>query len=245
MVLLILSFIAGVLTITAPCVFTLLPVIVGGSVARSGTDKRKNLLRPLIIAGSLVASVIIFTLALKATTSLLGVPAYIWQFIAGGIIIALGLQFFAKETWAKLVGRTGAEEKSNRMLGKAFTKDGYTGDILTGAALGPVFSSCSPTYAFVVATILPVSFLEGMAYLLAYALGLGGMLLVVSYAGQSLALKLGWLADPNGMFRRVIGIIFILVGVAIILGLDKKLEAGILNSGILDGILDLENRLRP
>ncbi len=140
--------------------------------------------------------------------------------------------------------KIGLEHRANAFLGKSAFKKGYGGDIATGAALGPVFSSCSPTYAFVVAAILPISFLEGLAYLLAYAIGLALTLLVITFAGQSLAIKLGWLADPNGKFRRVIAIIFIMVGLAIIFGLDKKLEASLLESGLLDGLINLENNLR-
>lgn len=244
MLLLVLSFLAGVLTIAAPCVFTLLPVIVGGSIARSTTNKQANFIRPIIIASSLAVSIIVFTLLLRASTALLGVPAEIWQYIAGGIIILLGVNFLFKSFWVRAISKTGFELKANRLLGKAYIKKGYGGDILTGVALGPVFSSCSPTYAFVVASILPVSFAEGLVYLLAYAVGLAGTLLLVAFAGQSLALKLGWLANPDGTFRKAMGLVFIVVGIAIILGLDKRLESSILDSGAIDGILNLENNLR-
>lgn len=244
MLLLLLSFLAGILTIAAPCVFTLLPVIVGGTVARSGKDKRANFMRPLIIAFSLVASIIIFTLLLRYSTQLLGVSPRIWQIVSGGIIIALGLNFLLKTVWARLLSKIGVEQTANKLLGKAYFKNNFTGDILTGAALGPVFSSCSPTYAFVVASILPVSFSQGLLYLTAYSIGLGGTLLIVAYAGQALATKLGWLANPDGIFRKVMGIVFIVVGVAVLSGLDKKFEASVLSSGLIDGILNLENRLR-
>ena len=42
--------------------------------------------------------------------------------------------------------------------------------IATGAALGPVFSTCSPTYSLLLATVFPVSFLSGIGYTLIYAL---------------------------------------------------------------------------
>ena len=36
--LILLGFVAGVLTIAAPCVLPLLPVVVGGTIARTSTD---------------------------------------------------------------------------------------------------------------------------------------------------------------------------------------------------------------
>jgi cytochrome c-type biogenesis protein len=52
MLLLLISFIAGILTVLAPCVLPLLPVIIGGSL--SGNTKQKS--RPYIIAASLAGS---------------------------------------------------------------------------------------------------------------------------------------------------------------------------------------------
>lgn len=68
-----LAFAAGILTVAAPCVLPLLPVVVGGAMVRAG-DERRARWRPFIIAGSLVISVVLFTLLLKATTALLGIP---------------------------------------------------------------------------------------------------------------------------------------------------------------------------
>ena len=43
-----------------------------------------------------------------------------------------------------------------------------------------------------------------------------------------------WIADPNGWFKKILGIVFILVGVAIMTGFDKKIEASILDAGWID-----------
>lgn len=243
MTLLVLSFFAGVLTVAAPCVFTLLPVIVGGSIARSGKDDRQNTLRPIIITLSLVFSIVTFTLLLQATTLLLDVPAKLWQIVSAIIIIVLGATFLFPNLWPRLISATRFHESSNKLLGKAYFTKGYSGDIFTGLALGPVFSSCSPTYALVVASILPQSFLAGLGLLFAYALGLAGTLLIISYAGQSIASKLNWLANPGGTFRRSMGIIFIAVGLAVAVGADKALQTRLLESGWYQPIERIERKL--
>ncbi len=58
----------------------------------------------------------------------------------------------------------------------------------------------------------PASFGEGFAYLVAYALGLAAILLLISLFGRAVVEKMNWLSDPDGIFRKVIGAIFILVG---------------------------------
>jgi cytochrome c biogenesis protein CcdA len=240
----ILSFIAGVLTVAAPCVLPLLPVIVGGSLIESPKDKSKQWIRPVVIAISLAISVIIFTLLIKATTALLGVPQIFWQFLSGIIVILLGIYFLWPHGWENISAKSGLFNRSNKVLGKAYKIKGFWGAVLIGFALGPVFSSCSPTYALIVATVIPVSFAKGMVYLTSYAIGMSATLLMIAFIGQAFTDKLRWLSNPNGWFKKLIGILFIIVGVSVIFGLDKKFQAYVLDKGWYDPISNLEEKLK-
>lgn len=239
--LLILSLIAGVLTVAAPCVLPLLPVIIGGSLLESRKDKpERQWSRPVVIAGSLAISVIVFTLLIKATTVLLGVPQLVWQIISGVIVLLLGLNYLWPHGWEVFSAKSGLFQRSNAVLGKAYQKKGVAGSVLIGAALGPVFSSCSPTYSLIVATVLPVSFAKGFVYLTAYAVGMSITLLFIAYLGQAFVGKLRWLSNPRSWLKRLIGTLFIVVGLMVILGLDKKLQAFVLERGWYDPISNLE-----
>lgn len=223
----------------------MLPVIIGRSVL-AGSDRQTanpSYKRPFIIAASLAVSVIVFTLVLKATTALLGVPQFVWQIISGVIVILLGVHFLFPSVWEHVALKTGLHLGSNKFLGKTFGHEGVSGDILTGLALGPVFSSCSPTYALIVATVLPASFIKGLIYLSTYAIGMAGTLLLIAFAGQAAATKLGWLSNPYGWFRRVIGILFIVVGFSVIFGLDKKFQTYVLDRGWYDPISRFEQSI--
>lgn len=237
------SLLAGVLTVAAPCVLPLLPIIVGGSIVADGADARRALWRPFVIAASLAVSVIVFTLLLKATTALLGIPTQVWQFISGLIVVLLGVNLLVPSLWERLSTRLGLGDRSNRALDASVQRQSVGGDILTGAALGPVFSSCSPTYALIVAAVLPVSFVEGLLYVTIYAVGLAVPLLLIALAGRSAARRLGWLADPRGWFRRTMGVLFIIVGIVVIVGADKALQTLILDLGWYDPIAELEGVL--
>jgi cytochrome c biogenesis protein CcdA len=219
------AFIAGILTTLAPCVLPLLPVIVGGSIGKPSAEARK---RAYLIAASLGASVIVFTLLLRATTALIDIPALTWQLVSGIILIGLGMVSIFPKLWDAFSAKLSLQRRSNKQLVAARERGGTAGAILTGAALGPVFTSCSPLYLYVIVAVLPASFAEGVVLLLAYAIGLCGTLLLVSLLGQKVIGKARWIANPDGNFKRVLGIIFILVGVAVILGLDKDLQFWIL-----------------
>ena len=108
---LVLSLAAGVLTVAAPCVLPLLPIVVGGAIVQDG-DERRARWRPYVIAGSLAASVVAFTLLLKATTALLGVPPQVWQLVSGGIIILLGIDLLFPALWDRLSTALGLQARS-------------------------------------------------------------------------------------------------------------------------------------
>lgn len=242
--LLLVSLAAGVLTVAAPCVLPLLPIIVGGSIVADGADSPRARWRPVVIAASLAVSVVVFTLLLKATTALLGIPPQVWQVVSGVIVILLGVNLIVPQLWDSLSTRLGLGARSDRALDAAVQRQSLGGDILTGAALGPVFTSCSPTYALIVATVLPVSFAEGLVYIVLYAVGLAVPLLLIGLLGRSAARRLGWLADPRGWLRRSIGVLFVIVGVVVIIGADKALQTLILDLGWYDPIAGLEEVLQ-
>jgi cytochrome c biogenesis protein CcdA/thiol-disulfide isomerase/thioredoxin len=220
MLLLLGAFFAGIITIFAPCVFALLPVIIGGSMSGDVEDKR----RPFIIAGSLALSLILFTLLLKATTLLIDIPPVVITGISGVIIILLGIALLFPYLYDRVIIALNLQAKSQQLLGKGAGKGAVIGAVITGAALGPVFSSCSPVYAYILATVLPANFGAAIIYMLAYVIGLSGMLLLVGFLGQKAVRKLKWASNPRGWFTRIVAVLFIIVGLLIVSGYDKKFQ---------------------
>ena len=113
--------------------------------------------------------------------------------------------------------------------------------IFMGFALGPVFSSCSPTYALILAIILPAWFLFGLTALISYTLWLAVILFAIAVFGQRLIKNLKWASDPNGLFKKILWVIFILVGLAIFTWYDKKVEAAILDAWFLNTTIFEQN----
>ncbi len=240
MLIALLSLTAGFLSVLAPCILPLLPVIIGGSFA-----EKENKWRPYIITGSLVFSLILFTLLLKVSTSLIGIDPRVWNYISGGIVITLGFVMLFPDQWDKVIGRVGVQAKSQKFLGKAGKqKNGTSSAVLTGLALGPVFSSCSPMYAWVIATVLPESTARGLLYLGMYSIGLAVALLGISLLGRRLIDKIKWASNPRGAFQKIIAVLFILVGLAVATGYDKTIQAYLLEKDFIN-IKALEVKLIP
>ncbi len=221
MLLLIGAFIAGMVTVLAPCVLPLLPVIIGGSISGDTTSKK----RPYIIAASLAISLILFTLLLKATTLLIDIPPQAITYISGTIIIAIGVLSLFPSLYEKFISKVGIQSRSQRLLGEGTKqKNSLIGPIVIGAALGPVFSSCSPVYAYILATILPVNFAQAFVYIIAYVAGLSIVLLLIGILGQKFVKKLKWASNPKGTFQRILAILFIVVGLLVFTGYDKRVQ---------------------
>lgn len=237
MLLFVLSLVAGVLTVLSPCTLTLLPVVVGSSLA-GGTNWR----RALTVTVALAISVVVATLALKVSASFVAVPESFWRWLSGGIIAFFALSLLAPELWERVPGIAKLYGASNRAVGEGYRRGGFVGDAIIGAALGPVFSSCSPTYFLLLATVLPASFTEGLLYLAAYAVGLAGTLFLVALLGQKALSRFSLVADPRGWFKRSLGILLFIIGIAIGFGFDKRLQTAIVEGGVFD-ITKLEHVL--
>ena len=99
------SFVAGMLTILAPCILTLLPVIIGSTASSKDPSK------PFIVTASLGVSIVIFTLLLKASTIFISVPPYFWNYLSGGIV----LLFFSRYVDSMLLKHR-EDEKSEHYI---------------------------------------------------------------------------------------------------------------------------------
>ncbi len=236
MTFLLVAFFSGVLTVLAPCILPLLPVVIGSSASGRGRAT------PYIVVGSLATSIVVFTFVLKVSTAFITIPPETWTYLSGGILFIFGITLFFPGLWESLPGIGKLSVGSNKVLGSGFQKHNFWGDVIVGASLGPIFSTCSPTYFVILASVLPASFLLGTVYLLAYVIGLSLVLLLIAILGERFTQKLTGLSDPKGWFKRGIGLLFIVLGLMIIFGLEKKLETALLENNYFD-ITKVEQKL--
>lgn len=238
MVFVLISFLAGVLSVLAPCVIALLPIL----LARSADGERHR--SPLFVISGLASSVFIFSILLKATTLFVSVPTRTWQIISGLIILLFGITYLFPALWEKVAMALRLQEKANKSSAKALQKEGRIGDVLLGASLGPVFSACSPTYALIIASILPASPIRGILYLLIFIAGLSLTLTAIAVGGSTLVRRLGWGINPNGWFKRGLGFVFLFVGLMILFGLDKQILSYAVENGWFDWQIQVESFLQ-
>ncbi len=240
-----LSFLAGILTFLAPCVLPILPVV----FARSAEESKNGMLRPGIIIISALASIFLVTLLFRSFVAVFAFDLEILYVVAGVILIVFGIFTLYPEIWDWISVKSGLNRLTGQAVANAskFTKTeqrvgsenktssgglpvrkSYLGDIVLGSALGPVFTSCSPTYAVIIATVLPQDLFTGALNLVVYCIGFGLMLFLGAILGQSLIKRLKWAVNPHGIFKKIVGITFVILGVLIVTGLIKDIEAALL-----------------
>ena len=228
--LLVASFVAGGLTILVPCILPLIPVVVGGSIL-SSNGRRRN---PYIIIGSLLLSIIVFTVIIQTLTNFIFIPNSFWENIAAGLVLFVGLIFLFPSLWHRIPFVSNFAIFSNKAVGAGIKRNTIFGDAIIGIALGPLFSSCSPTYLLILSVILPASFFLGLLYLISFVLGLGVTLLLISLIGQRLVSRLNIVADENGYLKKILGLIMVFIAIVIFFGLDKQFAIFLLDIGFID-----------
>lgn len=235
------SFLAGVLTVLAPCVLPVLPVILGRSVGG-----KTDLKRPLVIIFASIVAIFIFTLLFKSAVGVFAIYDNTLQIISGVILTVFGIFTLFPEAWEKLVhviGLSSISQKATQAAGEQEQKSeaGWiASSIILGLALGPIFTSCSPTFGLIIATVLPQDFWTGVLNLVVYCLGFALILFAIAALGQRAVASLRWAANPNGWFRKFLGVMFIVLGLLIATGLMKEIETILVSSDIFSGLINFE-----
>jgi thiol-disulfide isomerase/thioredoxin len=83
-----------------------------------------------------------------------------------------------------------------------------------------------------------------MLYLTLYVLGVATALLAIALLGRKLLARIKWASDPKGWFQRGIAVLFILVGIFVATGWDKKVQTYLVEKDFLN-IKLLEENLVP
>jgi cytochrome c biogenesis protein CcdA/thiol-disulfide isomerase/thioredoxin len=212
------AFLAGILTIAAPCILPMLPIILGASV---GQESR---LRPLFIVSGFVISFAAASLILSALIIHLGLSQNFIRDIA--IILLLLFSFFM--IWplpfelltAKLSGFI------NKASEVGQSRKGNMGALLLGLVLGIVWTPCAGPVLGTILTLVATQGTTGKASVLVivYALGAGVPMLIIAYSSQWLTTKVRSLAKYSTRLQQGFGVLILLLAVAMYFQYDSVIE---------------------
>jgi cytochrome c-type biogenesis protein len=220
-----LSLVAGGLTTLSPCVFPILPLVLGGAVQR-------NRLAPLAMGLGMAMAFTLVGLLLGAVGPALNLDSE--HVRTGGALLMMVLGLVMLIPWLDarfsrwmLPIATSANKASTQL-----DSGSLGGAWLLGAVLGLVWSPCSGP---LLASALTLVASEGGAARGALVLGVFGIgaatpLVAVAYASRSgFASSRGWILAHVDRIKKCFGLLILLVGVSILSGADRWLEARIVN----------------
>ncbi len=218
-----LSFAAGSLTTLSPCVLPVLPLVVGGAM-------QGNALSPIAMGAGMAGSFALIGVFLGALGPALGLDgdsvriAGAWLLIAFAVVMLVPRLNTRFTEWMAPIAAS-ANAASARLDGGSLI-----GALALGGVLGLVWSPCSGP---LLASALTLVATEGGAARGALVLGLFGVgaaipLVAAAYASRrGFGAVRGWVLENTTRLKNVFGLLIGALGIAILTGGDKWLEARI------------------
>jgi cytochrome c-type biogenesis protein len=215
MVDILLALAAGMLTIAAPCVLPMLPIIFGASVAQTSRT------RPLFITLGFVISFAALGFAFGIFSDLLGLSADTLRDVAIVLLLIFGLLMI----WPRPVEWVSARFNPlvDRVGGIGFRAgSGNAGGFVLGLTLGVVWTPCAGPVLGSILTLIATSRHLGHAALLlfVYAIGAGIPMLGIAYGGQYATTRVRGFARHAHRVQQGFGVAVILIAVALYFQVD-------------------------
>lgn len=222
MLALVLTFVAGLLTVLSPCVLPALPIVVGsaGSTHRAG---------PLALAFGLVVSFVVVGVLLAAAGTALPFDGESVRAIGAAGFVAAGLFLVSSRLQDKLaLWLAPLSTWAARGTGALPASAGLVEQFGVGALLGLVWSPCTgPTLGAAVGLAAQGGMARAALLMLSYGIGAVLPLLVAAYSARRFGRRLGILRSCGARAKVAFGAVAIIVGVAVLTGLDKTLESSL------------------
>lgn len=224
-----LAFAAGVLTIAAPCILPMLPILLGASVGQTSRARPAFIALGFVLTFSLVALLFgVFAESLGASQDVLRDVAIVMLLIFGTLMI--WPKPFEMLT-ARLNGVVNRADAVGRRAGS-----GNWGGFVLGMTLGVVWTPCAgPVLGSILTLVATSSELAKSALLLfVYALGAGVPMLAIAYGGQYVTTRVRRIARYAHRTQQVFGVVVILIAVGLYYQYDTVVTvwlAGLYPSG--------------
>ena len=219
------SFLAGLVTILAPCIWPILPIVFSSSLAGGGKK------RPLGITLGVILSFSVLTLFISYLVMLFHFNPNVLRTVAVVVIAFLGLVMIIPALGkglevlvGKLAGRFGKDGSEKR--------EGFFSGFLTGITLGVIWTPCAGPILATIAALSATNQLSlgVIAITVSYAAGIGVPLFIIAYASQKFLEKAKGLGKFTPIIQRIFGVLMILVALAIYTNYDQVFQNKLLDT---------------
>ncbi|VVB92967.1 Thiol:disulfide interchange protein DsbD [uncultured archaeon] len=227
-----LVFLAGMATVITPCVLPILPAVLSGSVG--------SRLRPLAIVAGMSITFTLMGLLVSALTSFSFFAEYL-RWFSIFFIIGMGAILFDDDVNQAFVSFSSSvvnfAHTHVSFLGNVSSiapREGIAGGLFLGMSLGILWIPCvgpilGAVFAYVSAnTASTGNLLHGAFLLIVYCLGVSIPMLAIAYSGKSISGRVSWFVKRGHFFKKLSGLILIILGLMMLFGIDRYLQAKML-----------------
>jgi cytochrome c biogenesis protein CcdA len=222
---LVLSFLAGALTTINPCVLPLIPVLIASAVASGRFG-------PVALGAGLITSFTLIGVAVSAAGDVLGIDHRALRIFAAMVFVLAGVALLIPSIERRLTSAFAPVGNAGASLAQRIGGYGLAGQFGVGLLAGAIWTPCSgPSLAAAFALAAEAGGIAPAA-LRMFVFGLGAATVIALLAIGTRAV-VGQRRATFGRLSRVAkpvaGGLFLLVGIAVFAGIDKWLEARLLD----------------
>lgn len=216
-----LALLAGILSTLSPCVLPLLPLVLGAAIG-------EHRMGPAALAAGLALSFVVIGMFVALFGFAIGLDLDVFRSIAAVLLIAIGGLLMIPRLQAQLAVAAGPISNWTQSQASGLSTRGLGGQFSLGLLLGAVWSPCvGPTLG--AASVLAARGENvGMVALTMLVFGLGAALPLLLLGMLSREAMLRWrdrMLTAGQRGKALMGAILVTTGILILSGLDKRLEA--------------------
>jgi cytochrome c-type biogenesis protein len=218
---LIFALIAGVLSTLSPCVLPLLPIVLGAAVS-------EHRLGPVALSGGLAVSFTAIGLFVATIGYSIGLDAGVFRVFGALLLITIGVILLVPQLQTQLAAAAAPVSGWTERRFGGIETGGLKGQLALGLLLGAVWSPCvGPTLG--AASVLAAQGKDlGQVALVMAMFGVGAALPLLLLGLLSREALLRWrarLMEAGKGGKILLGGLLVVLGLVIVSGLDKKIEA--------------------
>jgi cytochrome c biogenesis protein CcdA len=220
-----LGLLAGALSTLSPCVLPLVPVLVAAAV-------NAHRWGAVALGIGLALSFTIVGVFLATLGASLGLDPDTFRTAGGVILASFGLVLLVPKLQDLFARATSTLSNSGTQLMARMTFDGLAGQFFVGILLGVVWSPCVGPTLGAATTLASQGKNLGQIGLLMLIFGIGAaapLVLLGSLSRASMMKVRGRLMSAGKYGKQIFGLVMLALGVLIATGVDKSLEAWILD----------------
>ena len=218
-----LGYLAGLLSTLSPCVLPLVPILVATAAAA-------HVLGPYALALGLMLSFSLVGIFLATLGASLGLDQDTFRAAAAVILIAFGIVLLSPKLQERFASATSGLSAAGDNLLANLKLDGLGGQFAVGLLLGVIWSPCvGPTLGAATTLASQGSKLSQIALLMMiFALGAGTPLVALGSVSRAAVMRVrGRMMQAGKLGKAILGGLILLLGIAILSGLDKRFESWI------------------